>query len=139
MSLFEWFGESYMPGSMDSVRFVGDRPDISRGMVIFCFTLSVALLGGVIFGVIYSDVSMWKDNLLTFIPVLSIYLAIAYFINPKPDMDNVGFFGGLMDHPFRFSDDINRYLLGLKIILWPGRFVSQSIVSFAVMMLHIAE
>ncbi|HOX91741.1 MAG TPA: hypothetical protein PLC54_02380 [Spirochaetales bacterium] len=46
---------------------------------------------------------------------------------PRPNTKDLGMLGGLMDHPFKYTDDQNRDLLFLKIILWPGRFMSRSI------------
>ena len=51
-------------------------------------------------------------------------------------MDNIGWLGGLMDHPFRYSDDINRGLLGLKLILMPGRLIAESVVDMAILLLN---
>ncbi len=56
------------------------------------------------------------------------YCLAAYFVRPEADTSNLGWAGGLIDHPFRFSDDINRLLLFLTIILWPGRFVAESLI-----------
>jgi hypothetical protein len=58
----------------------------------------------------------------------SIYLVIAYFVRPKPDYDNLGYFGGLINKPFDYTDDWNRFLLNLKILLLPGVIVSEIIV-----------
>jgi hypothetical protein len=43
-------------------------------------------------------------------------------------MENLGLLGGAFDHPFRYWDDLNRQLLLLLILLWPGRFIAESIV-----------
>ena len=32
-----------------------------------------------------------------------------------------------MDHPFRYSDDLNRMLIFFLIILYPGRLISTTI------------
>lgn len=32
----------------------------------------------------------------------------------EPDYNNIGWLGGLIDHPFRFSNDINRNLIFIK-------------------------
>ena len=58
---------------------------------------------------------------------LGVYGAIGYWVSPRPNYQNVGFFGGVIDHPFRWSDDYNRTLGVLRILLWPGRFVSVSL------------
>jgi len=65
-----------------------------------------------------------------------IYLAIAYHVHPQPDMENIGWLGGLLDHPFRYSDDINRFLVFLVILLWPGRFIAESFVDSFRLLLH---
>ena len=57
-----------------------------------------------------------------------VYLFAAYVMHPKADETNLGWFGGLMNNPFRFSDNINRFLLLLKVFLLPGRFISEALV-----------
>ncbi len=56
------------------------------------------------------------------------YLVIAYWVRPAPEMSNLGLWGTVIDHPFRFSDDTNRMLLILLVVLWPGRFISATFV-----------
>ena len=130
MSLFEWFGESYNPGPSGSVKLGGgNRPDRSRVAVIALFVISLVLLAGVYVLVVE------RAGIST--PVaLGItvgYLLLGYFVHPKPDTSNIGWLGGLMDHPFRYSDDINRFLLFLMVFLLPGRFLAESLVDFCVL------
>jgi hypothetical protein len=63
-----------------------------------------------------------SDRPLAWLGLLGFYLFVAFVINPKPDPRNVGWAGGLIDHPLRWSDDQNRMLFGLKVLLLPGRF-----------------
>ena len=49
------------------------------------------------------------------------------------DMNNLGWAGGLFNKPFRISEDVNRFLLFLKIVLLPGRFVAESCVDVIVL------
>src|SRR5262245_30819608 len=51
------------------------------------------------------------------------YLLLAWLIRPAPDTSNLGWFGGLVDDPFRVTDDWNRLLLWLGLLLLPGRVV----------------
>jgi hypothetical protein len=60
--------------------------------------------------------------------VVVVYLIIAYYVHPRPDWDNLGWAGGIFDNPFRYSDDANRGLVFLLVVLSPGRFVSTAIV-----------
>jgi hypothetical protein len=62
-----------------------------------------------------------------------IYVAVSYLLDPQPDMDNMGVAGGLIDNPFRYSDDINRHLATLAIVLGPGRFVAESVMDIGVL------
>jgi hypothetical protein len=48
-----------------------------------------------------------------------------------PDEEETPLPGGFVDHPFRFSDDISRFLIVLLVILWPGRFVATAIADCA--------
>jgi len=57
----------------------------------------------------------------------AVYLVAAYFLSPEPDYSNVGLFG-FIDHPLRFTDDMNRMLVMFKAILWPGRLIATGIV-----------
>jgi hypothetical protein len=52
-----------------------------------------------------------------------IYLAIAALITPAPDSSNLGWAGGLIDNPFRISDDFNRMLGVLLVVLIPGKII----------------
>lgn len=59
-----------------------------------------------------------------------IYLVLGFFIQPQPNIDNMGWFGGLINNPFRITDNFNRFIFFLKLLLLPGRFMSQSILNF---------
>ena len=54
---------------------------------------------------------------------LFFYLVVAPFVRVRPDYRNVGLVGGLIDHPFRWSDNVNRGLIFAQVVLMPGRFV----------------
>ena len=53
-----------------------------------------------------------------------LYIMSGWFIRPEPDMDDLGWFGGMMNNPFSFSDDYNRSLLGLRMLLLPGQLLA---------------
>ena len=57
-----------------------------------------------------------------------VYLVAAYWLRPAPEMSNLGLWGTMINHPFRFSDDMNRMLLFLYAFFWPGRFISATMV-----------
>ena len=70
---------------------------------------------------------VWQSAAIT-ITLLVLYVFAAHRLRPKPNTDHMGWCGGLMDDPFSFSDDWNRFLFGLNCFLGPGRFVSGTII-----------
>ncbi len=129
MSLFEWFGESYNPGPVGSMEF-GKKQKVSRtnGIVLLRLFISLFIITGIFYLVFADRVEFNIGNAARLSGIIFIYLVISYFIRPAPDTSNIGWFGGLIDHPFRYSDDINRFLLFFKIFLLPGAFISESLI-----------
>jgi hypothetical protein len=58
-----------------------------------------------------------------------IYLLISYRLNPVADSRNMGIFG-FINNPFKYTDDINRFLIFFKIFLYPGRLIGIGLVDF---------
>jgi len=135
MSLFEWMGERYNPGSVGSVQFGrGGGSSRTNGVVIVRFCIAYAVIGAVYYFVFTNLCKASLENVGITTGVLSGYCLFAYFFRPEPDTSNMGWCGGVLDNPFRYSDDINRFLLGLKIILLPGVFVADSVVDICLLM-----
>lgn len=125
MSLLEWLGESHNPGPVGGVDVGGRRrAPASRPGVLCRVAIAVALLALLL----HLAVGVWNAGVLPVILGIAVYLVLGYFVHPRADLSNVGWLGGVIDHPFRYSDDINRFLLFLGIILWPGRFVTEALV-----------
>lgn len=137
MSLFEWLGESFSPGNVGAIgvsarkRKKRRRIDVLACLVLSCFFIGLWFYA--IWGVF--EVQSLKGLALVAVATFA-YLVIAYFVHPQPDTENVGWFGGLRDNPFRVSDDINRCLVLLSIVLLPGRFIAESVVDSIRLLLH---
>jgi hypothetical protein len=58
---------------------------------------------------------------------LIVYAILCTAYRPEPDLTDLGWFGGLVDAPFRSSDDRNRMLLVLLLVTAPGRFLGTSV------------
>jgi hypothetical protein len=56
------------------------------------------------------------------------YVGLGTLLRPEPDMSNVGLFGGLLDHPFRISDDFNRFLVFLLLAFFPARIIGSGFI-----------
>lgn len=137
MGLFEWLGESYNPGPVGTVDIGGrGRKNRPRIAVLVCFGVSVLLLGLWIYLVLGAWAIRSAGGLVGITVSTVLYFLLGYAVHPKPDTSNVGWLGGLFDHPFRYSDDVNRFLIFLTILLWPGRFVSGSLVDMVRLVAH---
>ena len=97
----------------------------SKAFVLFRGLLAISLLVLAFTIILLSDSS--AGEMVVWLLLLALYLAIGFSLHPKPEYRNVGLLGGLLDHPFRFTDDLNRFLVFLMVFLWPARFVTQSI------------
>ncbi len=126
MGLFEFWGESKNPGNIGSIE---KNKDVEKEQNIWLLVFNSILSIGIVVGVYYLLFSEGLDfvGILIYLIVMFIYCLIGYFIVPKPDYENIGWLGGLMDHPFRFSDDLNRFLIFLSAILYPGRFIGTTV------------
>ena len=130
MSLFEWWGESHNPGSIGGV----DVQDLSQarkphaGLAIVKFGLAfascVAVPLVVATQVPEADLLQVGGAFMGFVT----YILLSTMFTPRPDMTNIGYAGGLLNDPFRYSDDLNRGLLMLLIFSAPGRFLGSGVV-----------
>jgi aminoglycoside phosphotransferase (APT) family kinase protein len=101
----------------------------SRGVVRLAALVAVALLGGW-FYVVWRMCQGRFDEMLPWILGTAAYLLAGHLIHPEPDHDNMGWFGGLVNDPFQLADNVNRFLAGLALLLWPGRCVAGALVAF---------
>lgn len=127
MGLLEYLFERKNPGSVGEIQ--KNRPPSERGDVIWVvlkLMISIAITCGLFYITVLQDFSLGKA--LIFILIYTVYNIISYRYVPRPDTSNMGLLGGLIDHPFRYTDDLNRSLLFLSILLYPGRFISTTLV-----------
>ena len=85
----------------------------------------VAIAAAVLTPLLAQLLPMWKATLAT-IGILLLYIGIAFFFRPEPNTDNMGWFGGFGNDPFQYSDNINRFLFNLHMLLGPGRFAAET-------------
>lgn len=110
-------------------------PQRSFAVVLFKAIVSLAMVGG--FGYWMFTWSFLPQHLLPRLAIIlgveMIYVALAFFIVPRPDYDNMGFLGGLINNPWRYSDNYNRSLRDWNVLLGPGRFISSTLLDCAAM------
>lgn len=126
MSLFEWWMERGKEAPDGELR-VGspEREGRSPEAIALRGAIAVVVLAALLSYVV-TNVEDRRD-LLFYLGLLAFYLGAAFWLSPEPDADNMGMAGGIIDHPFRYSDDVNRRLLLLRVLLAPGRFVTVSL------------
>lgn len=140
LAWLEWLGEGFNPRGVGAVEFGGrDRGKRPRAAVLVCFAVACAFLAGAVY-------LIWEhfrpESLLGGLGMAAAgvaYLVAAYFVHPYPDLDNVGWFGGLINDPFAISDNMNRTLVVVFVLLWPGRFVSETLVDMTLLVRHARE
>lgn len=128
MSLFEWFFESRNPGPVGKMGMKNDEPEDDgpppRKWVIYVTAFIGLLLAGFVLFLIFQsrprDAGTWVLRLCLF----AAYVIASHFLNPMPDRSNIGWAGGLIDNPFRISDDFNRALLLFQLLLLPGKLIA---------------
>ncbi|WP_069997325.1 hypothetical protein [Cellulosilyticum sp. I15G10I2] len=127
MGVLELLFEKSNPGPVGEINTNGKKPERPKiGVLITKVVISIAIIGFVFRITVLPELSI--GSAIAFIILLVIYCVLGYFIMPKPDYSNMGWSGGLINNPFRFSDNINRSLFGLQIVLYPGRFIAVTFV-----------
>lgn len=128
MGLLEYIGEIMNPGktgTVDITKRKRKKYEIHLGMLIGKTILSIAIVS-ILYYFFCGMSFQWKESLL-FVSGITIYSVIGYYILPKPDYTNLGWFGGFFDNPFKISDDVNRMLILARVVLSPGRLISTTV------------
>lgn len=137
MSLFEWFGESYFPGEIGTVEKRSSwTRKTPRYKVIINFVVSIAMIAGLFYLIFEGSDEMSIQKFIIISVLFIVYCLASFVINPKPDYKNIGIGGTPIDHPFRISDDINRFLMIMKAMLWPGFYITRSFIELVVLIKH---
>jgi hypothetical protein len=107
---------------------LGERLDFrSRGQVRRDFVLALLLALGFVAASVWLSLPDVGAACIA-IAVFAAYCSLAYFVRVRPNHDEMGAVGGLIDNPLRGSDGANRGLVQLALALAVGRFVSTGLV-----------
>lgn len=126
MSLFEWLGEVRNRGPVGTVESGHPRPGHWHPAVILLRAV-IAVVALVASGLFITRTADTTTDAVAIVLGLLAYCGIAYWFSPRPELENVGWASGLFDHPFRWSDDMNRGLVYFAVVFWPGRFLTVSL------------
>ena len=124
MGWLELMLEQYNPGPKGTIDAEVKGPSQRHGIVrFFLFMIAFVIIGAGLFGIFFFFRPVPVCGIIGAIIWIT-YFVLALFLRPKPNYDNMGWAGGLIDNPFRYSDDINRGLFFLNIYLYPGRILA---------------
>ena len=142
MSLVEWFFEPVNPGPVGKVEINPPQPDDDgdppRKWFIYLVVVTGLLLAGL--GLYWAFRNASYDGakiILLKLSCFALYILISQSITATPESTNIGWLGGLIDNPFRISDDFNRWILFLQIILLPGKLIAYSLVMSSILIQHL--
>lgn len=121
MSLLEWFFERRNPGPIGSVEAAAPNTD---ALTPVQFMLRMAFAAIITFTAVRLIIS--ADDRVMASAIFAVYLAAGYIVRPRPDHSNTGIFG-FIDHPLKWSDDMNRFLVFLRVVLLPGRITAAAL------------
>jgi hypothetical protein len=127
MSIFEYLFERRNPSNVGNIERNNQSPkNVTMPVLIFKWFISIGMMYGLFYITVRQNFS--AVNMLLYIIILFGYCSLSYKFIPKPDTSNIGLFGGMFDHPFRYTDDINRVLIILLVLMYPGRFITITII-----------
>jgi hypothetical protein len=102
------------------------RGNRSPFRVLVCFAVVLLILGFWVF-LVRGVWDVWGlAGVVGSVLATVIYLLFGYAIHPQPVTSNLGFWP--FPAPFRPMAKFNVLLLYIRVVLWPGRFVSESLV-----------
>jgi hypothetical protein len=128
MSIFEWFIEKDNPNPTGDFK---DRepPHQDDPVNWVALIIGQAMFWYGLYCIVFKNWSGIIDvqNVSVIIAFFLTYIALGYKIDVEPNYDNMGWFG-VFDNPFRYTDDVNRWLFFFKIILYPGYLMGESFI-----------
>jgi len=127
MGILEYLFEKNNPGKVGNVQ--KNKQSIEHVSIpLLLFKLFVSTF--IVYILFYITVLQNYNYIYTpiFIIIIFAYCLLSYKFIPRPDKSNLGLFGGMIDHPFRYTDDLNRMLIVLLVLMYPGRFISITVI-----------
>lgn len=142
MSVIEWLLEPANPGPVGKLGINSPEPDEDdkpprKWLIWFAVVIGLLLVGVALYWV-FQDLFYEEAKSITLKLVnLALYILVGHFVTAKPNYTNVGWLGGVVDNPFRISDDYNRWLVFIEVILLPGKLMAYSLVMSWLLGLHL--
>ncbi|WP_316844613.1 hypothetical protein [Pedobacter psychrodurus] len=129
MSIFEWFFERNNPSPTGWVEAHHYKLYWPRIWIILTGLIAFT---AVLFFIYYIPFNKFRSfeigRACVGVFLVIAYLIAAYYIYIKPDYNNMGFLG-FIDNPFRYTDNINRFMMFFQLFLLPGKVIAIPIVN----------
>ena len=136
MSIFEWLFERNNPGPVGGIKRSGNPDNWPRALIIIAGILSITALCWLVWYFMLKVAFKYDfyHNLISSV-VLVLYLFVSGNYSVRPNYNNMGVFG-IIDHPFRYTDDVNRWLFFLYVFLIPGKLIMVPIIKLSRLLLR---
>lgn len=113
MSLLEWIFEPSNPGPVGVIEVNKPEPEDDdeppkKWLIYISAVIGFFMAAAGLYWIVNNLLEEGAERSVIKLSFFALYLAISYFVRTAPDTTNVGWLGGLVDHPFRISDDYNR-------------------------------
>ncbi len=132
MSFLEWFLEPANPGPVGNVEVDSPEPDDEdppkKWQIWLAVLVGLVLAGIGMWWAFYDLFQVGIGRAILKLCWLTLYVFASHKITARPDYSNVGWLGGLLNNPFRISDDFNRGLVYLQAFLFPGKLIAYSLI-----------
>lgn len=132
MSYLEGFPEPADPGPVGKLELNAPEPEDdeppTRELVWLAIGIGLIFLSIGLYGVFYHLDYEGAMPVLLKLCGLALYVLLSYMVTALPDYTNLGLLGGLLDNPYRITDNYNRWLLYIQAILVPGKLIAYSLV-----------
>jgi hypothetical protein len=133
MSLLEWLLEPANPGPVGKLGLSSSEPEDDdkpprKWLIWLAVVTGFLFLGVSLCWVFHNLFYIEAKSILLKLGNLALYVLTGHFVTAKPTYTNVGWLGGVVDNPFRISDDYNRWLVFIAVILLPGKLIAYSLV-----------
>lgn len=131
MGILEIIGELIKPGKIGGINFNKKGLKNNQKLIIIRFIISLTTILLFEYLILIKNDHYYDFRYMLKVNVfLIIYLIFSYKIKIKPNYGNLGWVPFLINNPFKFSDNINRLLVIINILMVPGKYISRNIRDF---------
>lgn len=131
MGIFQNMDDLFTPGPTGTIDFEDKAYKVRQKYIPVRFAIALLIIGTIEYFLVFATGNSDDYYYILLVNIfLLVYLLLAAIIRIEPNTENLGLVPFLIGHPFRFSDNINRFLVMLNILFLPGKYLAGSISAF---------